>query len=99
MATLGQVNSLFSVVWVDGADEVLASCELEPNNWLNLLPIEELEEELDEELVPPEDPNMLPPPQPDNVALATTSSAIPAACFKCLLTIIASAGPEIRPAL
>jgi hypothetical protein len=70
---------------------VLASCELEPNNWPNRLPIEE--EPVDE--LPDEPPNMLPPPQPDRAAPAATASAATAARFKRLTpAIIASIEPE-----
>jgi hypothetical protein len=75
--TLGHVSSLFCVACVDGPDAVLASCELEPNNWPNRLPIEEPVDEL-----PDEPPNMLPPPQPDRAAPAATASAATAARFK-----------------
>jgi hypothetical protein len=77
IATLGQVRSLFSVAWDDGVEDVLASCDFEPNNWLNLLPIDEPDEEL-----PDDEPNMLPPPQPASAALAATTSAATAARFK-----------------
>jgi hypothetical protein len=86
------VSSLFWVDCVDGADVVVASCEFEPNNWLNLLAIPEPEDEpgLDEE------PNMLPPPQPDKAEPATTTSAIPAARFKSLPAIVLPLDPKIR---
>jgi len=72
IVTLGQVrSSLFSVAWLDGPDEVLASSDFEPNNWLNRLPIEEPDD------APPDEPNMLPPPHPDSMApVATASTAI-----------------------
>ena len=90
IATLGQVSSLFCVDCVDGVDDVLASWVLEPNNWLNLLPIEEPVDEL-----PDEPPNMLPPPQPDSAAPAATASAAIAARFKRLPSaIIASSRPQ-----
>jgi hypothetical protein len=90
IATLGHVRSLFCVDCVDGVEDVLASCEFEPNNWLNLLPIDEPVDEL-----PDEPPNMLPPPQPDNAVLAATASTATAARFKRLPpTIIASSWPQ-----
>jgi len=88
MATLGQVNSLFSVAWVEGADVVLASCELEPNSWLKRLPIELLE-------APDDAPNMLPPPQPASAAAAAAISASRAACFE-RPVVIAVSGPASR---
>jgi len=69
---------------------VVASCDFEPNNWLNLLPIDELVDEL-----PDEPPNMLPPPQPDSAVLAATASAAIAARFNRLPpAIIASSWPK-----
>ncbi|MFX8581925.1 hypothetical protein ABTM27_20940, partial [Acinetobacter baumannii] len=67
IATLGQDSSLFSVACDDGVDDVLASCDFEPNSWLNLLPNDE---PVDELLPDDEPPNMLPPPQPDSAAPA-----------------------------
>ncbi len=92
MATLGQVRSLFSVACVDGLDEVLASCDFEPNNWLNLLP----NDEPDDELPLDDEPNMLPPPHPDSAAPAATASAATTARFKRLppAIIVSSWFPE-----
>ena len=71
---------------------MLASCEFEPNNWLNLLPIDEPVDEL-----PDDPPNMLPPPQPDSAVPAATASAAIAARFKRLPpAIIASSWPKDR---
>ena len=79
IATLGQDSSLFSIACDDGVADVVASCDFEPNSWLNLLPIE-LDEPVDE--LPDDPPNMLPPPQPDSAVLAATASAAIAARFK-----------------
>lgn len=92
IATLGQVRSLFSEACVDGVDVVVASCEFELNSWPNRLPNPDDELLLDDE---PDEPNMLPPPQPDNATLAVTASTATAARFKRLSpAIIASSWPK-----
>src|SRR5665213_3875484 len=64
MLTGGQLSSLST----GGGAISPTACDLEPNSWLNLSPIDGLGVD--------ELPNMLPPPHPDSSAPATASASV-----------------------
>src|SRR5258708_39205608 len=83
MATLGQVSSF----WSGGGGVSPTACDFEPKSWPNRSPIDGLEADEPE-------PNMLPPPQPDNTppAIASTTRPrkwpvrpAPIVCIKCIV--------------
>jgi hypothetical protein len=86
MLTGGQVNSVSAAACVaDGGCASPTACEFDPKIWLKRDPNDE----------PPDDdePNMLPPPQPDNMTAATVHTTAPRQCrgapfFKSLLSTI-----------
>jgi len=69
MLTAGQVGKLGSEDGDGAVTAVVAGCEFEPKSWLKRSPSEGLSP------LACELPNMLPPPQPDNVSAATASAA------------------------